>query len=112
MTSIQNVGLDRRLDEEAVDVFTAEGGRVPPSATREGAMPSPLLPRHRLPFFVKHRNVAAPTAAERELMAALDIQFGAGGFEFESYRYDRLRDAVLYAKLARRRSDAHGGYRS
>lgn len=112
MTNIQRKALDRRLYEEAVDVFTAEGGRVQPSAPREEPMPSPRLPEHPLPLVVKQRNFAAPTAAERELMAALDIHFGAGGFEFESYRYDRLPDAVLYAKLARRRRDANGDHRS
>jgi hypothetical protein len=112
MTNIQRKALDRRLDEEAMDVFAAEGGRVQPSAPREGPMPSPRLPDHPLPLVVKHRNVAAPTAAEHELMAALDIHFGAGGFEFESYRYDRLRDAVLYAKLARRRREGNGAHRS
>jgi hypothetical protein len=112
MTNIQRKAQDRRQYREAVDVFTAEGGRVQSSAPPEGPMPSSLLPHHPPAPVAKQRNVASPTAAERELMAALDIHFGAGGFEFESYRYDRLRDAVLYAKLARRRREGNGAHRS
>ena len=40
-----------------------------------------------------------PTAAERELMRALAITFRDGVFHLRDYRYDRLADAVAYAKL-------------
>lgn len=111
MTNTQRKALDRRLYDEAADVFTAEGGRVQPPAPPEKPIPSPPLHDQPPAPALKHRNVAAPTATERELMASLDIDFEAGAFRFESYRYDRLPDAVLYAKLARRRRDANGDHR-
>jgi hypothetical protein len=41
-----------------------------------------------------------PTDAEQMLMASLGIQFDGRAFRFAGYRYDRLADAVLYARLA------------
>jgi hypothetical protein len=52
--------------------------------------PSPFL-RHPCP---------APTEAERALMAPLGIQFDGRAFRFAGYRYDRLADAVSYARRA------------
>src|SRR5580765_1283782 len=40
-----------------------------------------------------------PDALERKLMKALRISFSAGVYEFRGYRYDRLIDAVNYARL-------------
>jgi len=50
----------------------------------------------------------APTGAERELMASLAINFEAGAYRFEAFRYDHLADAVNYAKLAARRQKCGG----
>jgi hypothetical protein len=43
-------------------------------------------------------RVAAPGDAERELMRALAITFADGVFHWREYRYDRLADAVAYAR--------------
>ena len=52
--------------------------------------PAPFL---RKPF-------VAPTDAERALMGPLGIQFDGRAFCFAGYRYDRLADAVKYARRA------------
>jgi hypothetical protein len=41
-----------------------------------------------------------PTDAEQMLMASLGIQFDGRAFRFAGFRYDRLADAVLYARQA------------
>ena len=43
-------------------------------------------------------RVAAPGEAEQELMRALGITFADGVFHWREYRYDRLADAVAYAR--------------
>jgi hypothetical protein len=48
--------------------------------------------------------VDSPTAFDRQLMTELSISFENGRFVFEDYRYDRLSDAVNYAR--HRRSSA------
>jgi hypothetical protein len=45
-----------------------------------------------------HKPVASPTDAERTLMISLGIEFDGRVFRFASYRYDRLADAVNYAR--------------
>lgn len=42
--------------------------------------------------------VDSPTASDRQLMTELSIAFENGRFVFEGYRYDRLIDAVSYAR--------------
>jgi hypothetical protein len=49
--------------------------------------------------------VAAPSDADRALMASLAIEFDAGAYRFGSYRYDRLADAVNYARSAGQRQE-------
>jgi hypothetical protein len=45
-----------------------------------------------------------PRSAEDERqMASWGITFGGGQYVFESFRYDRLADAVAYASLVRSR---------
>jgi hypothetical protein len=44
--------------------------------------------------------IVPPTDAEQMLMASLGIQFDGRTFRFAGYRYDRLADAVLYARQA------------
>jgi hypothetical protein len=56
------------------------------------------------------KTIDAPTGAERELMASLAIHFEAGAYRFESFHYDRLADAVNYARLVQRRQ-REGGHR-
>jgi hypothetical protein len=42
--------------------------------------------------------LARPTDAEQALMVSLGIRFDEGAYRFESFRYDKLSDAVNYAK--------------
>ena len=49
--------------------------------------------------FMKRKAFAAPTDADRTLMATLAIDFKDGTYRFEGFRYDGLSDAVNYAKL-------------
>jgi hypothetical protein len=51
-----------------------------------GATPAPEL-------------VKAPSESQRELMSALAITFQDGVYRLGAYRYDRLADAVDYARL-------------
>jgi hypothetical protein len=46
---------------------------------------------------------APPTADERTLMASLGIAVADGAYRFGDFRYERLSDAVNYAKLIRQR---------
>jgi hypothetical protein len=48
------------------------------------------------------RPVEVPTDAQRELMGQWDITFSEGVYHYAAYRYDRLADAVNYARLQRR----------
>jgi len=41
----------------------------------------------------------SPDGLDRKLMKTLHISFSAGVYEFRGYRYDRLIDAVNYARL-------------
>jgi len=45
----------------------------------------------------------SPTDDERTLMASLGIGHAAGAYRFGDFRYERLSDAVNYAKLVRQR---------
>lgn len=60
-----------------------------------GAVAAPLAP-DELP--------RTPCANDLALMAARGITFDAGVYRLESYRYDRLADAVAYAVLLAQRS--------
>jgi hypothetical protein len=46
------------------------------------------------------REFRPPTEAEQMLMASLGIQFDGACYSFAGYRYDRLADAVKYARQA------------
>jgi hypothetical protein len=48
----------------------------------------------------QHPAIVPPTDDEQVLMASLGIQFDGRAFHFAGYRYDRLADAVLYARQA------------
>lgn len=45
------------------------------------------------------QQVEGPSEAERELMSTLAITFQDGIYHLRAYRYDRLADAVDYARL-------------
>jgi len=51
------------------------------------------------------RAVEEPDAAQHRLMAALDITFQDGVYHLGACRYDRLADAVNYARLQQRASE-------
>lgn len=51
-----------------------------------GAMPAP-------------EQVEAPSESQRQLMSTLDITFLHGLYRLGTYRYDRLADAIAYARL-------------
>ena len=55
---------------------------------RIGAMPAP-------------ERIEAPSESQRELMNTLDITFLHGVYRLGAYRYDRLADAVAYARGGR-----------
>ena len=57
--------------------------------------------------FAHGQTVEPPSEADRKLMALMSIRFEAGAYRFETFRYDRLADAVNYAKSVARR--ARGG---
>ncbi len=44
-------------------------------------------------------QVEAPTECQRQLMSTLDITFLHGVYRLGTYRYDRLADAIAYARL-------------
>ena len=48
--------------------------------------------------FVPGQRPAALTDAQHALMASLGIRFDDGAYRFGDFRYDRLSDAVNYAK--------------
>jgi hypothetical protein len=50
------------------------------------------------PSMAKFETLEAPSAADRQLMLDLSIEFDGGCFTFEGFRYDRLSDAVNYAR--------------
>jgi hypothetical protein len=48
-------------------------------------------------------TVNSPSDADRQLMAALGIEFENGVYRFQGYRYERFADAANYARLQARR---------
>ena len=48
--------------------------------------------------FVPQSAVTIPSNIDRKLMTALGISFQAGRYHFQTFRYDRLVDAVNYAQ--------------
>ena len=122
--------MERAQYAAAVEVFTSEGGRLPSAegerqmaqlgvrcdggdylyqgycyeqlgdalAYARLAESRPSADEGPAPFL--HKQVAAPTDAERALISSLGIQFDGRAFRFAGYRYDRLADAVSYARRA------------
>jgi hypothetical protein len=60
-----------------------------------------LQPSTPLPLPQAQDIVEAPDESQRELMAELAITFQDGIYRLGDYRYDRLADAVNYARLQR-----------
>jgi hypothetical protein len=71
--------------EDAIDYARLQGGELPASA---GPAPMPAA-----------RPVEEPDESQRRLMAELAITFQDGVYRLGAYRYDRLADAVSYARL-------------
>lgn len=55
------------------------------------------------PFTQAGATWAPPTDDERALMASLGIKLVDGTYRFADFRYERLADAVSYARLSLRR---------
>lgn len=90
----------------AVEVFTAEGGHLPPEAA-ERQRAEPGVRRDGSDYCYEGcKPLAEPTGAERVLMASLGIQFDGRAFRFAGYRCTRLADAVNYARRANA-TDSH-----
>ena len=49
--------------------------------------------------FTPGAGIAPPTAADREAMETWHISFNAGTYTFREFQYDRLADALNYARL-------------
>lgn len=71
---------------------------------RSDAMAYASLMQSRPEQFDKGNTMAPPpgfsppTEAQRALMATLGIELGNHAYRFEGFRYDRLPDAVAYAR--------------
>jgi len=48
-------------------------------------------------------RVESPNASDRVLMARHSISFSAGVYGYSGFHYDRLADAVDYARMSRRK---------
>lgn len=53
--------------------------------------------------YVRGPDVVGPSDADRESMATLGIGYEEGMYRYATFRYDRLPDAVSYAKTVKAR---------
>jgi hypothetical protein len=53
-----------------------------------------------------HSPVVLPSASDDDLMKAMNITFDGKQYQFNGYRYDKLSDAVSYAKQVAGRGNA------
>lgn len=75
----RNVSMDRSLDDkEAEDAFTSEGGYV--AREPEARRPVPVF------------------STRARLMSEFSISFDGRHYRYESFRYDRLVDAIAHAQ--------------
>jgi hypothetical protein len=51
--------------------------------------------------YVRGATVVGPSESDRRSMATLGIGYDAGTYRYETFRYDRLGDAVRYAEAGR-----------
>lgn len=77
----------------SIGINLMRGRRRSPAASKVGVEPSPLPDA-----------VQAPVSAEA-LMHELGITFDGRLYGFREYRYEKLADAIAYARLAGRRDD-------
>jgi len=106
--AIKEALLPRRLLALSVPCRTDTGGSRAQSCRR--SKEHDMTQMHHPPSqadssrsFMQSARVDAPSDADCMLMASLGIGFESGVYRFEGYRYDRLGDAVTYARLAKRR---------
>ena len=76
-----------------VSVFTASRSPPPPAQQSVESAPQPANPE------------AVPSSVE-DLEKLYGISFDGEKYQFAGYRYDKLADAVSYAKLMNKRHDA------
>jgi hypothetical protein len=81
----------------SIGIQLMRGRRKPPAESKLQAVPSPLS--SPLPDAVQ-----APVSAEA-LMHELGITFDGSLYRFREFRYEKLADAIAYARLAGRRND-------
>jgi hypothetical protein len=65
---------------------------------------APLPPAERVVQGIPHPPIAVPSANDTDLMNQFNISFDGRQYEFNGYRYDRLSDAVSYARLVTTRN--------
>jgi hypothetical protein len=68
-----------------------------------GTRASRMLPEDNLPSRSFDDEVKPPTGSETALMQSLGVSFKDGQYLYEGFHYDRLADAVAYARLRRSR---------
>jgi hypothetical protein len=64
-----------------------------------GTRASRMLPEDNWPLRADADEVQPPSGSDLELMRSLGVSYQAGRFEFEGFHYDRLADALAYARL-------------
>ena len=64
-----------------------------------GTRASRMLPEDNLPDRSIDDGVKPPTGSETALMQSLGVFFEDGQYVYEGFHYDRLADAVAYARL-------------
>lgn len=105
MTKTSRKAAEQRLYLDAEDAFTSEGG-APPRAAQGSALPAhapseiPNAPRDA-PNVPRERQ--AVPRERQALMTELSITYDGRHYRYDRYRYDRLADAVRYARLRRSR---------
>jgi hypothetical protein len=77
----------------SIGINLMRGRRGSPVAKEVQASPSPLPDATEVPM------------GAEETMHELGITFGGSLYEFREYRYEKLADAIAYAKLAGRRTE-------
>jgi hypothetical protein len=68
-----------------------------------GTRASRMLPEDNLPSRSFDGDVQPPTGSDTALMQSLGVSFKDGQYVYEGFHYDRLADAVAYARLRRSR---------
>jgi hypothetical protein len=69
-----------------------------------GTRASRMLPEDNLPSRSFDDGVKPPTGSDTALMQSLGVSFEEGYYVFEGFHYDRLADALAYARLRHSRA--------